>query len=39
MSVGEMVISVSNVSFVTFDGFKVDCARQTAISTDNGRCM
>ena len=31
-----MVISVSNVSFVTFDGFKIDCARQTAIFADNG---
>lgn len=24
------------MSFVTFDGFKIDCARQTAISADNG---
>ena len=35
VSVGEMVVSISNVSFVTFDGFKVDCARKTAISADN----
>ena len=36
MTVGETIISVSNVSFVTFDGFNIDCARQTAISAGNG---
>ena len=37
MSVGEMVISATNLSFVTVDGFKVDCARKTAISADNSK--
>lgn len=35
VTVGETVISASNLSFVTLDGFKVGCARQAAISAEN----